>query len=166
MYLNSPLWNNTRRSRHLALAQVQVLFSYSSEARLTSNDTLYLDRLFLHRHWIFCISIIDCHLVISLQFKTDIARESRAISVFTCSDITRDRCPLYQIVKDTSKIDNGYQLFQPAFGYNVRSKPPDFSLQVYSSRSRPRQLQLPWSTSEEKPEIRELRSPGCPTETA
>ena len=48
----------------------------------------------------------------------------------------------------------------------VRSKPPDFSLQVYSSRSRPRQLQLPWSTSEEKPEIRELRSPGCPTETA
>ena len=54
--------------------------------------------------------------MISLQFKTDIARESRAISVFTCSDITRDRCPLYQIVKDTSKIDNGYQLFQPAFG--------------------------------------------------
>ena len=49
---------------------------------------------------------------------------------------------------------------------SVRSKPPDFSLQVYSSRSRPRQLQLPWSTSEEKPEIRELRSPGCPTETA
>ena len=41
----------------------------------------------------------------------------------------------------------------------VRSKPPDFSLQVYSSRSRPRQLQLPWCTSEEKPEIRELRSP-------
>ena len=36
--------------------------------------------------------------------------------------------------------------------YNVRSKPPDFSLQVYLSRSRPRQLQLqlPWSTSEEK----------------
>ena len=78
---------------------------------------IVLDRLFLHRHWIFRIFIIDCHLVISLQFKTDIARESRAISVFTCSDITRDRCPLYQIVKDTSKIDNGYQLFQPAFGY-------------------------------------------------
>ena len=66
----------------------------------------------------FCISIIDHHLVISLQFKIDIARESRAISVFTCSDITRDRCPLYQIVNDTSKIDNGYQLFQPTFGYN------------------------------------------------
>ena len=69
----------------------------------------------------FCISIIDHHLVISLQFKTDIARESRAISVFTCSDITRDRCPLYQIVNDTSKIDNGYQLFQPTFGYNLLS---------------------------------------------
>ena len=69
----------------------------------------------------FCISIIDHHLVISLQFKIDIARESRAISVFTCSDITRDRCPLYQIVKDTSKIDNGYQLFQPTFGYNLLS---------------------------------------------
>ena len=68
----------------------------------------------------FCISIIDHHLVISLQFKIDIARESRAISVFTCSDITRDRCPLYQIVNDTSKIDNGYQLFQPVFGYNTR----------------------------------------------
>ena len=67
----------------------------------------------------FCISIIDHHLVISLQFKNDIARESRAISVFTCSDITRDRCPLYQIVKDTSKIDNGYQLFQPVFGYKT-----------------------------------------------
>ena len=65
----------------------------------------------------FCISIIDHHLVISLQFKIDIARESRAISVFTCSDIARDRRPLYQIVKDTSKIDNGYQLFQPVFGY-------------------------------------------------
>ena len=37
-------------------------------------------------------------------------------------------------------------------------KPPDFSLQINSSRSR--------STSEEKPEIRESRSPGCPTETA
>ena len=48
----------------------------------------------------------------------------------------------------------------------VRSKPPEFSLQVDSSRSRPRQLQLPWSTSEEKPEIRESRSPGCLTETA
>ena len=56
-------------------------------------------------------------MVISLQFKTDIARDSRAISVFTCSDIARDWCPLYQKVKDTSKIDNGYQLFQPAFGY-------------------------------------------------
>ena len=57
-------------------------------------------------------------MVISLQFKTDIARDSRAISVLNCSDIARDWCPLYQIVKDTSKIDNGYQLFQPAFGYN------------------------------------------------
>ena len=84
---------------------------------------IVLDRLFLHRHWIFRIFIIDCHLVISLQFKTDIARESRAISVFTCSDITRDRCPLYQIVKDTSKIDNGYQLFQPAFGYKWLNQP-------------------------------------------
>lgn len=58
--------------------------------------------------------------MISLQFKNDIARESRAISVFTCSDIARDRRPLYQIVKDTSKIDNGYQLFQPTFGYKHR----------------------------------------------
>ena len=56
-------------------------------------------------------------MVISLQFKTDIARDSRAISVLNCSDIARDWCPLYQKVKDTSKIDNGYQLFQPAFGY-------------------------------------------------
>ena len=76
----------------------------------------------VHRHLMFCISIIDHHLVISLQFKIDIARESRAISVFTCSDITRDRCPLYQIVNDTSKIDNGYQLFQPVFGYNTCNK--------------------------------------------
>ena len=57
--------------------------------------------------------------MISLQFKTDIARDSRAISVLNCSDITRDWWPLYQIVKDTSKIDNGYQLFQPAFGYKI-----------------------------------------------
>ena len=60
--------------------------------------------------------------MISLQFKNDIARESRAISVFTCSDIARDRRPLYQIVKDTSKIDNGYQLFQTTFGYKVINK--------------------------------------------
>ena len=65
----------------------------------------------------FFVFLYDRHLVISLQFKNDITRESRAISVFTCSDITRDRCPLYQIVNDTSKIDNGYQLFQPVFGY-------------------------------------------------
>ena len=76
----------------------------------------------------FCISIIDHHLVISLQFKTDIARESRAISVFTCSDIARDRRPLYQIVKDTSKIDNGYQLFQPVFGYKCRSHQPNIEI--------------------------------------
>ena len=48
----------------------------------------------------------------------------------------------------------------------VRSKLPDFSLQMNSSRSRPRQLQLSRSTSEETPEIRKSRSPGCQTETA
>ena len=45
----------------------------------------------------------------------------------------------------------------------VRSKLPDFSLQMNSSRSRPRQLQLSRSTSEETPEIRKSRSPGCQT---
>ena len=85
----------------------------------------------------FCISIIDHHLVISLQFKIDIARESRAISVFTCSDITRDRCPLYQIVNDTSKIDSGYQLFQPVFGYNTRYHLTISREEMYSQRYRP-----------------------------
>ena len=36
--------------------------------------------------------------------------------------------------------------------YFVRSKPPDFSLQI-SSRSRPEQLQVPRSTFEENPEF-------------
>ena len=42
----------------------------------------------------------------------------------------------------------------------VRSKLPDFSLQMNSSRSIPRQLLLPRSTSEEKPGIRDSSIEG------
>ena len=97
----------------------QSVSSQSFNSHSVSHHTVYRRSL---KYFILfiCISTIDHHLVISLQFKIDIHRDSRCISVLNCSDIPRDWCPLYQIVKDTSKIDNGYQLFKPAFGYKCR----------------------------------------------
>ena len=101
---------------------------------------------------------------IYMQFKSDMFRHQNF----------ENRTKIEWVMALTIKIN----IFHPHSGVNqtravyggrgatVRSEPPDFSLQVNLSRSRPRQLQLPRSTSEEKPEIRESRSPGCATETA